>query len=106
VLVVVDASRYFGDDAIESTALQEFCARTRAVYIPFYKDLMKAYQSGIPTDWSYDGNLNEAGNTLLADALYRSLIQEQPPRVLTDGGPGLNRARHPRWRPVGRRRSD
>lgn len=106
VLVVVDASRYFGDDAIESAALQELCARTKAIYVPFYKDLIQAYQSGIPTDWSYDGNLNEVGNALLADALYRSLIQDQPPRVLTDGGPGLNRARLQQWRPVGRRRSD
>ena len=78
VLVVV-ASQYFGDVAAESTALQELCARTRSVYVPFYKDLIQAHQNGIPTDWSYDGTLNEAGNALLADALYRSLIQEQPP---------------------------
>jgi hypothetical protein len=76
VLVVVDASRYFGDDPSISTALQELCARRGSVYVPFYQDLQKSAGKGIPVQWSHDGHLNEAGNALLADAIYRSLPKD------------------------------
>jgi lysophospholipase L1-like esterase len=78
VLVVVDASQYFGEDASISTALQELCGRSSSVYIPFYKDLQQSYTNGIPVQWSHDGHLNEAGNAVLADALYRAIIQQRP----------------------------
>jgi len=78
-LIVADGSRYFGDDASISTALQEFCARSNSVYVPVYEDLLKANGNGISTRWRHDGHFNEAGDSLLADALYRSLIQEQAP---------------------------
>ena len=34
---------------------------------------LNVLEEGIPISWSHDGHLNEAGNALLADALYRSL---------------------------------
>jgi lysophospholipase L1-like esterase len=77
VLVIVDASRYFGDDPSISTALQDLCAKGSSVYVPFYKDMQQASAKGIPLQWSHDGHLSEAGNALLADAIYRSLIQER-----------------------------
>jgi lysophospholipase L1-like esterase len=78
VLVIVDASRYFGDDPSISTALQDLCLRGSSVYVPFYKDMQEASAKGIPLHWSHDGHLSEAGNALLADALYRSLVQDRP----------------------------
>jgi hypothetical protein len=78
VLVVVDASQYFGDDVSISTALQELCASGSSIYVPFYKDLQQSHTNGVPVQWSHDGHFNEAGNALLADALYRALIQERP----------------------------
>jgi hypothetical protein len=70
-LIVLDASRYFGDDETISVALRELCSKNDLGYIPLYDHLMKANSDGIPTRWARDGHFNEAGNDVLAKALLR-----------------------------------
>jgi lysophospholipase L1-like esterase len=68
-LVVVDASRYFGDDASVSRALEALCAEHGFGYIPLYEDLLDANRAGVSTRWPHDYHFNRAGNAILADAL-------------------------------------
>jgi hypothetical protein len=69
-LVVLDASQYFGDDESVSRTLNECCTEHGFGYIPLHKDLSEANANGISTKWAHDGHFNEAGNRILADALY------------------------------------
>lgn len=74
-LVILDASRYFGDDEAVSSALKELCVKNRLGYIPLYDDLMKANMDGISTRWAGDSHFNEAGNQVLANALFVWITQ-------------------------------
>lgn len=74
-LVVMDASQYFGDDEIVSMTLNELCAAHGFGYIPLYKDLLKANMNGVSTRWVHDGHFNDAGNIILARALYGWIAQ-------------------------------
>lgn len=69
-LVVVDASRYFKDDESVSRELGELCVKHGFGYVPVYQELLKANANGIATRWNFDTHFNEAGNMILASALY------------------------------------
>jgi hypothetical protein len=69
-LIVIDVSQYFGDDAIVSRTLKEFCSKHSFGYIPLYKDLLQTNLNGLSTRWPHDGHFNEAGNIILARSLY------------------------------------
>lgn len=74
-LVVVDASRYFGDDEIVSRTLNEFCAEHGFGYIPLFSQLLKANMNGVSTRWAHDGHFNDDGNMILARSLYDWIAQ-------------------------------
>jgi len=77
-LAVVDVTRYFsdGDEAI-AAALKNLSAANHFGYLPVYEDLVNARKRGVKTDWAHDGHFNEAGNTILANALYRWVAAEE-----------------------------
>lgn len=77
-LILVDASRYFGDDEAVSGALQEVCGTQGLGYVPLYADLLQANRDGIPTRWSHDAHFNEAGNEILAAALLDWIARSSP----------------------------
>jgi hypothetical protein len=77
-LVVVDASRYFGDRESVAAALREVCRENRLGYIPLYEHLSKANAEGISTRWADDGHFNEVGNEILAKGLF-DWIARYPP---------------------------
>jgi lysophospholipase L1-like esterase len=89
-LLVLDASRYFGDRETVSVALKEVCSRNHLGYLPVYEHLLKANRDGISTRWAGDGHFNEAGNEVLAKALLGWIGQHspRPPRGVDSGGPG------------------
>jgi len=74
-LVVLDASQYFKDHEAVSRQLNEFCAKHGFGYVPVYQDLLKANANGIATRWNFDTHFNEAGNMILAAALYEWVAQ-------------------------------
>lgn len=74
-LIVLDASRYFGDSATISAALQGLCRQHDLGYIPLYDYLMRANADGIRTRWAGDGHFNEAGNELLAEAVFQWMTE-------------------------------
>jgi hypothetical protein len=74
-LVVLDASQYFGDGENISIALRETCTKNEMGYIPVYYDLLKANMEGTSTRWARDAHFNEAGNEILANALFRWISQ-------------------------------
>jgi hypothetical protein len=70
-LIVLDVSQYFNsEDQNVSSALKELCSENGFGYIPLYENLLKANMNGISTRWAHDGHFNEAGNEILATALY------------------------------------
>lgn len=75
VLVILDASQYFGDDVIVSKTLRDYCSHHGLGYIPLYEDLMKANIRGVPTQWAHDGHFNEWGNIILAKSLYNWITE-------------------------------
>jgi hypothetical protein len=87
VLVVVDASKYFGDEPDVTTFLKDFCSRSDSVYLPFYSDLLAANDKGVATHWLHDAHFNDAGNVILADALFRS-ISTHAPQWVAHAAPG------------------
>jgi hypothetical protein len=74
-MVVLDVSRYFGDNESISTALKELCGKNGFGYVPLYDDLLKANKDGISTSWAHDGHFNEAGNEIMAKALLGWITQ-------------------------------
>jgi hypothetical protein len=74
-LVIVDVSQYFGDDAIVSRTLKEFCAKHGFGYVPLYKELLQTNLNGVSTRWAHDGHFNDAGNIALARSLYDWIAQ-------------------------------
>ena len=77
-LVVLDASRYFGDDETVPDFLRNLCRTNGFGYVPLDKELLKANRDGISTRWTYDGHFNEAGNRILAEAFYSWMTDQVP----------------------------
>lgn len=69
-LVVLDASRYFGDEPALADTLSDFCAKKSIGYVPLYADLSRANRDGVSTRWRHDGHFNRTGNVILADSLF------------------------------------
>jgi hypothetical protein len=76
-LIVLDASRYFGDDPGTTAALSEVCTSNGFGYVPVYKDLLDAQNSGIQTRWTHDSHLSREGNVILAASLHRWILEDQ-----------------------------
>jgi hypothetical protein len=51
-LVVLDGSRYFGDDETLTKFLEELCRTIGSKYVPLYNELLKANWDGISTRWT------------------------------------------------------
>jgi len=82
-LVVMDASRYFGDDPSVSDSLRTLCESRGFGYIPLYQALLDANRAGTSTRWRHDYHFNRAGNAILAHALAGWIEREgnaAPPR--------------------------
>jgi hypothetical protein len=77
-LVVLDASRYFGDDETVPDFLRELCRTNGFGYVPLDNELLKANRDGISTRWTHDGHFNEAGNRILAEAFYSWMTNQVP----------------------------
>ncbi len=77
-LIILDASRYFGDSETVATALKGICVKHNFGYIALYDDLLKANANGVATRWRTDGHFNEAGNDILARAFFHWLTQRPP----------------------------
>lgn len=75
-LVVLDASRYVGEDASVSDTLQKFCAERGFGYVPVYQDLIRANEEGTATRWAHDGHFNAAGDRIVAQALFGWITQD------------------------------
>ena len=74
-LIVVDATRYFGDDETVSTALKAVSSKNNLGYIPVYQTLLEANRAGISTKWPHDAHFNEAGNEILSRSLFAWIAQ-------------------------------
>jgi hypothetical protein len=68
-LIVLDVSRYLGDDDALSAELEKLCGENDYGYVPVDKELLNANLRGISTRWPHDGHLNDAGNEILAKAM-------------------------------------
>lgn len=79
-LVVLDASRYFGDDERVSRALHDFCIENGFRYIPLYRELLKDNEDRVLHQWTHDNHFNDTGNLILANSLYHWLAQTLPMR--------------------------
>ncbi len=69
--MVLDMSRFLGDREVVPQILKASCDNHGFGYIPVYDDLLRAQVSGVRLRWPHDLHLNEAGNAVLADAVYR-----------------------------------
>jgi len=76
-MVVVDVTRYFGDDGSLSARLNELCRENQFGYVPAFEELLKANAQGISTHWRHDAHFNRQGNDLLAQALV-AWLRRQP----------------------------
>ena len=77
-LVVLDASRYVGDEETVPDFLRELCRTNGFGYVPIYNELLKANKDGISTGWTHDAHFNEAGNRILAEAFYSWMTNQVP----------------------------
>jgi len=85
-LVLVDISRYFGDDPAFAADMQTFASNNGFGYIALYRPLLAANQRGIATHWPHDDHFNETGNRIFARAVYDWLLAtgtNQPPKLNT-----------------------
>jgi hypothetical protein len=71
--VVIDVSRYFGDDAALASALEQLSRAYGFDYVPAYQDLLSASQQGVETRFRYDGHLTAEGNAILAKSVFKVL---------------------------------
>jgi hypothetical protein len=76
-LIILDASRYFGDDALVAASLRDLSARAGFGYVPLSDSLMAANRRGVPTKWPHDIHFNEAGNRILAESLHDWLTRHE-----------------------------
>jgi hypothetical protein len=77
-LVMLDASRYFGNDETVPDFLRELCRTNGFGYVPLYNELLNANRDGISTGWTHDRHFNEAGNRILAEAFYSWMTNQVP----------------------------
>ncbi|HEY6930292.1 MAG TPA: hypothetical protein VJA66_11500, partial [Thermoanaerobaculia bacterium] len=70
-LVILDMTQYLSSDPDLSSELDALCTKKGFGYVPVYRDLLNANRKGVATRWAHDGHFNEAGNRILADALYQ-----------------------------------
>lgn len=78
-LIVIDVSRYFGDDETVANTLRDVSARNGFGYIPLYSNLMSANAKGVATKWPNDIHFNVAGNEILAQSLNDWMIRNRAP---------------------------
>ena len=76
-MIVLDVTRYFGDEASLSGQLSELCRIHGFGYVPAYERLLEANARGIATRWRHDAHLNREGNDLLAQSLV-DWLRRQP----------------------------
>jgi hypothetical protein len=72
-LAVIDAFRYFDNDPAtswQSNLLESFCAENEVGYLSVSQRLLRHNEEGEATRWDHDSHLNEAGNQILAEAIY------------------------------------
>jgi hypothetical protein len=74
-LILLDATRYFGDDETVSRALKAVSNKNNLAYIPIDQNLLMANRAGISTSWPHDGHFNDAGNEILCSALFDWIAQ-------------------------------
>jgi hypothetical protein len=74
-LIVLDATRFFGNDEALSSTLRAWCEKHDLGYVPVYAGLLSASQSGTPTRWAHDSHLNVAGNEILASEVATWIAQ-------------------------------
>ncbi len=77
-LVIVDAtSNVIGKGKLPANLLSIILERYSKVnnigYIPLYQDLNIANSKGIKTQWPFDSHLNEFGNKVFAESMFRWL---------------------------------
>ena len=77
-LVIVDAtSNVIGKGKLPANLLSIILERYSKVnnigYIPLYQDLNIANSNGIATQWPFDSHLNEFGNKVFAESMFRWL---------------------------------
>ncbi len=78
-MVVLDMSRYFGDNEIIARSLLELCEQHGFGYIPVYEDLLQANEDGVSTRWASDPHFNPAGNEVLAESFFEWILGDVPP---------------------------
>jgi hypothetical protein len=69
-LVILDVTEYLESVPDLSNALDALCAERGFGYVPAYRSLLTAGRKGVATHWAHDDHFSEAGNRILADALY------------------------------------
>ena len=72
-LAVIDAFRYFAKKpgaGGRSEQLKSFCAEQSIGYFSVSDRLLRADEDGVTTRWPYDRHFTEAGNRILAEAMY------------------------------------
>jgi len=79
-LALIDASRYFNDEPGISAGLKRYCQSADVDYIPLSEMLLAAVKSGKTTRWKHDGHLNVLGNSILAEALFRWIRNDESRR--------------------------
>ena len=77
-LVIVDAtSNVIGKGKLPanllSTILERYSKVNNIGYIPLYQDLNIANSKGLTTQWPFDSHLNEFGNKVFAESMFRWL---------------------------------
>jgi hypothetical protein len=79
-LIVIDASRYFGDDESVSDLLENLCLKEGLGYIPLYRHLLEAHSRGVSTKWRHDAHFNVTGNEILARSVYDWILLDRNAR--------------------------
>jgi lysophospholipase L1-like esterase len=69
-LLVLDVSRYFGDDEAFAKTLEDLCTEQGFGYIPAYSNLLEANSGGVSTRWVHDSHFNNEGNEILARSIF------------------------------------
>jgi hypothetical protein len=77
--IVTDTFKYHSKSSSYIDNASEFLYQSSKYhgfsYIPLYKNLNDSAKKGISPKWKYDGHLNEIGNQIFADAMYRHIAK-------------------------------
>ena len=79
-LVVIDAFGYVESNLgrnWKSDLVRSYCAENDIGHLLVSDRLLHANEAGIATRWDHDGHFNEAGNQILADAMYDFMTRER-----------------------------